>query len=66
MKSAAENRPFKDVLKETPEVMAAITSEEIDEIINPESYIGTAPEQVDAVIAYIKSRRMGEKTQNSM
>ena len=57
MKSAAENRPFKDVLLQTPEVRAVITSEEIDEITNPEAYIGTAPQQVDAVVAYIRNQR---------
>jgi len=61
MKCMAENRLFKDVLLETPTVKELLSSEEIDEITNPETYIGTAPQQVDAVVAYIEERRKEQK-----
>ena len=57
MKAMAENRLLKDVLLETPMVKEVLTSEDIDEITNPEAYIGTAPQQTDAVLAYIEERR---------
>ena len=53
----AENRLFKDVLLEWPGVKGVLTAEEIDEVTNPEAYIGTAPQQVDAMVAYIEERR---------
>lgn len=36
-------------------------NEESDEITNPEAYIGTAPQQVDAVVKYIEERRKEQK-----
>ena len=57
MKVITKNRLIKDVLLETPAVKELLSREEIDEITNPEIYIGTAPEQEDAVVAYIEEKR---------
>ena len=57
MKAMTEKKLFKDALLEMPEVKAFLSPEEIDEITNPEAYIGTAPQQVDAVVKYIEERR---------
>jgi len=57
MKAMTENKLFKDVLLEMPEVKAVLSPEEIDEVTNPEAYIGTAPQQVDAVVKDIEERR---------
>lgn len=45
---------LKEALLANPEAKKYLTSEEIDEITNPEAYFGDAPEQVEAVVEYIK------------
>jgi len=61
MRAMMENRLFKDVLLETPAVKELLSADEIDEVTNPEAYIGTAPQQVDAVVKYIEERRKEQK-----
>ena len=50
MKALETHRPLADILKENPRVTNCISEEEIVSLLNPESYIGLAAEQVDAVI----------------
>lgn len=61
MKAFEEDRPLKEVLLEDPEVKKYLSAKEIQELVNPETYIGTAPQQVDAVISYIKGKRKTDK-----
>jgi len=50
MKSFHESIPFKGVLEGTKEVTKLLSAGELDDALNPEKYIGTAVEQVDAVV----------------
>ncbi len=56
-KAYAENREFKDVLKESGEVRAYLSEEEIENALNPANYIGTAVEQVRRVIEKAREER---------
>ncbi len=58
MKAFKENREFKDVVVES-EVVDYLSKEEIEEILTPEKYIGSAVELVDRAIE--KSRKEREK-----
>ncbi|NYT05278.1 MAG: adenylosuccinate lyase [Methanomicrobiales archaeon] len=53
MRALAESRPLADLLAENPPVAALATREELEALLLPERYIGTAPEQVDRVIAQL-------------
>ncbi|MBC7120643.1 MAG: adenylosuccinate lyase [Candidatus Methanosuratus sp.] len=46
-----EGRDLKDVLAEMPEVTGLITAEELEDLLNPENYIGKAPELVERAVA---------------
>ena len=50
IKSHNEERPFKDVLAENSTVTKLLSQEEIENVMNPENYLGTAPKQVELVI----------------
>ena len=50
IKSASENKPFREILLENEVVRKMLTVEEIDEILKPENYLGTAIEQVELTI----------------
>ncbi len=50
IKSASENKPFREILLENEVVRKMLTVEEIDEILKPENYLGTAIEQVELAI----------------
>ncbi len=49
-------RKFKEVLMEIPGVLSLMQEEELDAVLDPRRYIGTAVEQVDAVIADLRDR----------
>jgi adenylosuccinate lyase len=51
---------LKEALLANEEAMKHLSTEEIDEITNPEVYYGDAPQQVEAAVAYIKKCREGE------
>ena len=51
---------FKRALLEHKIVAACFTIKEIDEMLNPESYLGTIEEQIDAVIKSAASETNGE------
>jgi adenylosuccinate lyase len=51
MKALAEGRPLASVLGEIPGVRQYLTMDEIQELLDPDQYIGTAVEQVDLVVA---------------
>ncbi|MCD1293812.1 adenylosuccinate lyase [Methanocella sp. CWC-04] len=50
MKAFEENRFLKDVLMDDPEISEKLTEKEVEEITDPERYIGTAVEQVEEVL----------------
>ena len=51
---------MKESLLANEEARKHLTAEEIDEITNPETYYGDAPQQVEAVVEYIKKCRKNE------
>lgn len=50
MKAFEQDKSFKETLLDDPEIAKKLTSAEVDEITDPERYIGTAIEQVDEVL----------------
>ncbi len=48
LKSEAEQRHFKDILLADPLVSSKLSEKEIDEALNPKSYLGTAVKQAEA------------------
>jgi len=57
IKSHNEERPFKDVLAENSAVTKLLSKEEIENVMNPQNYLGTAPKQVELVIQKTKKER---------
>ncbi|AEF96883.1 adenylosuccinate lyase [Methanotorris igneus] len=56
MKAYDEKRHLKEVLLENEEVMKYLTKEELEELMNPKTYIGLAPQIVDEVIRELKNK----------
>lgn len=52
-------KPFRDVLLGNKRIMAFLKAKDIDRCLNPESYIGTAEDQVGRVIAQLKILKKG-------
>lgn len=50
LKSASENKSFRETLLENEIIKKMLTVEEIDEVLKPENYLGTAIEQVELAI----------------
>lgn len=50
MSALATKRPLVDVLTENAEVLKFCPKSEIEKLLNPDNYIGTAPEQVERLI----------------
>jgi len=50
MKALEENRPLSEVISEYPRVTALCTKERIEELLEPDNYIGTAVWQVEMII----------------
>jgi len=50
MQALAEDRDLSEVLGERPEITAFVTREELDRLLDPDAYIGTAVRQVERVI----------------
>lgn len=48
-KAINENKTFKEAVLESSEIMKYLNRNEIERILNLESYIGTAPEQIDII-----------------
>ncbi|MDN5346930.1 MAG: hypothetical protein PWP65_494 [Clostridia bacterium] len=57
MKAFAEDKSLKEALMENETVMKYLTEEQIDELIDPEKYLGTIPHQVEATLEAIRSAR---------
>lgn len=59
MKAFEHNRPFKETLMENEEIARRLMPAEVDEITDPEKYIGTAVQQVEEVLrkeGYVHSK----------
>ena len=54
MKAHDTGQHFKNVLLETPEVAKYLTAKDIENLVNPDKYIGTAVEQVEVLVAKLR------------
>jgi adenylosuccinate lyase len=59
MRAFEQDKPFKETLLKNPEIANKLTSAEVDEITDPENYIGTAIDQVNEVLR--KEGYIGDK-----
>jgi adenylosuccinate lyase len=50
MRAFEKNMPFREALMEDKDISSKLSPGEIDEITDPERYIGTAVEQVEEVL----------------
>lgn len=57
IKSYNEQRAFKEVLAENSTIKKLLSSQEIEHVMNPQNYLGTAPKQIDLVIQKTKKER---------
>ena len=57
IKSHNKQRAFKDVLSENSTVKELLLSEEIEKVMDPQNYLGTAPKQIELVIEKTKQER---------
>ncbi|HOT94408.1 MAG TPA: adenylosuccinate lyase [Methanoregulaceae archaeon] len=58
MEARASQRPLAEVLREIPEVTALVGPSEIETLLDPTRYIGTAVEQVERVVERLRSRAL--------
>ncbi len=59
IKSHAEQRHFKEVLMENKTVQELLSNKEIEEVLDPRNYLGTAIEQIELVIKKTRQERRG-------
>ena len=59
MDALADNKPLYEILSENKEVTALVSKDEIEKLLDPRAYIGTAVEQVERVV--LKLRKMKEE-----
>jgi adenylosuccinate lyase len=52
------NSPFKEVLAENGTVKELLSPQEIEQVMDPQNYLGTAPEQVDRVVEKTLKERL--------
>ncbi len=57
IKSHNEQRPFKQVLAENSTAKKLLSPEEIEQVMDPRNYLGTAPRQIELVIEKTKNER---------
>jgi adenylosuccinate lyase len=62
IKSASENRSFRDILLEDETIRKILAEKEIDEALKPENYLGTAVKQVEIAI----NRTIEERLQRGL
>jgi adenylosuccinate lyase len=56
LKAWAEKRPLRQVMEEDEEATRLITPAEMDEWLNPHTYIGTSVEQVDRAVEILRKK----------
>ena len=64
IKSEIEKIPFKKVLLEDKTVSAKLSEKEIDEMLNPRNYLGTAPKQVELMVEKTMQERKNRGLKN--
>ncbi len=57
IKSHAEQRAFKEVLMENKAVQELLSPKEIEEVLDPRNYLGTAIEQIELVVKLTRQER---------
>ncbi|MEM3442513.1 MAG: adenylosuccinate lyase, partial [Candidatus Bathyarchaeia archaeon] len=57
IKSESEGRHFKDVLLEDEVVRGKLGEREIEEVLNPKNYLGTALKQVELMVKLTEKER---------
>ena len=57
IKSHAEQRAFKEVLMENEAVQELLNAKEIEEVLDPRNYLGTAIEQIELVVKKTRQER---------
>jgi adenylosuccinate lyase len=57
MEARESGRHMKEVLMLRPEVAEFISAEEIEGVMDPVGYIGTAVEQVEAVVERLRGKK---------
>jgi len=55
MESYSSKKTFREILLKNPKVRKHLTEKELDSALDPEKYIGTAVEQVNAVVRKLKN-----------
>jgi len=56
MEAWKTGKHLKEILTANPEVRKYLTAEEVERVMKPENYIGTAKEQVDRVVTYVREK----------
>ena len=56
MEAWRTGKHLKGILTANPEVRRYLTAEEVERVMKPENYIGTAKEQVDRVVTYVREK----------
>ena len=51
IKAEGEGKSLREALLESDEVMALVTESELDAALDPNSYVGSAPQMVDRIVA---------------
>ena len=54
MKAHETGQHFKNLLLETPEVSRYLSAEDIENLVNPDMYLGTAVEQIEALVLKLR------------
>ncbi len=54
--SRDEGRTFKEVIMGNDTIMAKVTEEELDHMLDPKMYLGEAREQIDAVVQQLRKK----------
>ncbi len=55
MKAYETSKTLRDVLLEDKEILKYLTPEEIDDLLKPENYLGTALERIDTILEKVKN-----------
>ena len=55
MEALASQKPLSVLLSQTAEVTQVIPAQEIEKLLDPESYIGTSVQQVEKVVKKLRS-----------
>ena len=64
IKSHNEQRTFKKVLEENKTIKEFLSSTEIEQVMNPKNYLGTALEQIDLVLKKTQNERKARGVHN--